>query len=516
MPSSSSVPGRAARALSPIAPAMLVAGVVASSLTGCGDGSTGPGEKLQAPGLHLVAGGNVADTIDRIQAQALVVRVIGQDGRPVARTVVRFTPTEVVTGTGPFPIVRPTMWVSPLTGASWSTLAIDSTDENGQAEALTRMGPTTGAAGVVVSVPVLGFVDTATYTVEPGAPVRIAIAPRDTAVFVGASLSFRGGAVDRHGNTRSDALTYTLSSDRATMSGGTLSASAVGRLRVTARLGNFSDTAGVSIVPRGTITAYTAMQHTGHQLAVFVFDLDGGNFRKLVPSVISGGYFGEMPPVWSSDARTIFYHDNKFDHTRALWVVDVTTGSSRRLATPPNQLAHEAWPNRSRDGQWVYYNGADYGGATLFRIRPDGTGREQVSPASVRQLHPSLSPDGARVAASNGGALEVMDIATKQITPLGVTGFAPAWSPVDDRIAYVAAVSGGGAIHVVGADGSGARAVTSGTSYSGRLDWSSDGKYLVAAAAGGRITVIDVATGEEMPVRITSVDHGFLSPSWKP
>ena len=65
-------------------------------------------------------------------------------------------------------------------------------------------------------------------------------------------------------------------------------------------------------------------------------------------------------------------------------------------------------------------------------------------------------------------------------------------------------------------DGSGERAVTAGTGYVGRLDWSPDGKYLVAANNGGSLVVIDVATGEELPVRLSAGGQSFLSPSWKP
>lgn len=95
----------------------------------------------------------------------------------------------------------------------------------------------------------------------------------------------------------------------------------------------------------------------------------------------------------------------------------------------------------------------------------------------------------------------------------------PAWSPSEDLTAYVAAgESGHGPINVARPDSAGVRTLTAGTDYGGllwRLDWSPDGKYLVASSRG-RITVVDVATGEEMPIRITAVDDGLESPSWKP
>jgi hypothetical protein len=48
------------------------------------------------------------------------------------------------------------------------------------------------------------------------------------------------------------------------------------------------------------------------------------------------------------------------------------------------------------------------------------------------------------------------------------------------------------------------------------MDWSPDGKYLVATRQG-RLTVIDVATGEEMPIRLNALPrHPFAAPAWKP
>jgi Tol biopolymer transport system component len=516
MPSHLAVASRVSLRLSP---ALLAAACAA--LLGCGGGGDGPTTPPQGgtPGLNVVSGAGATDTIEAVQKQPLVVRVVGANGKPLAGRVVTFAPTPIAVPPG---TTLPS-WISPTTTAvatveGWSPIGSGVTDAEGRVGALVRMGAVAGPAAIVVTVPELGLTTTAAYTVTPGAAYTLGVSPRDTAVYVGATVALKAAMRDRAGNARDDAVTYELTGDRATLSGATLSATAIGRVRLKARVGAVSDTMGISIVPRGTIAAYTMVMNTGHQLAVYSFGLDGSNFRKVVPSVIGSGYFGEMPPVWSRDGATIFYHDNKTDHTRSLWAVDVATGVSRRLLSAADQFAHEAWPARSPDGQWVYFNGSEFNEATLFRVRTDGTGREQVGPTGAGQRQPSLSPDGTRVAFSSGGTLAVMDLASKQVTSLGLTAGAPAWSPLGDLIAYVSATDylNSGAIHVVRPDGSGARVVTTGIGYVGRLDWSPDGKYLVAANNGGSLVVIDVATGEEMPVRLTAAGQSFLSPSWKP
>jgi Tol biopolymer transport system component len=477
-----------------------------------GGGGTGPDNS--APGIHAVSGANVADTVSTTLAQPLVVRIIGPDRKPVSDAIVRFNPTILVSGKG----AAATTMVSPTTtGGFFSLLATDTTDASGQASARVQLGGTAGTAGVIVTVPSLSYIDTLTFTVKPGNATRLVMQPQDTAVYVGRSFSLRGTAFDRFGNARTDRVTYTLTNGHASISGTTLAGRSIGRVRLTARVGSLSDTAGVSVVPRGTIAAYSMVMLTGQSASIYTLDLDGSNLRKVVQSEIGPGYNVEAPPVWSTDGKTIFYHDGRVD-ARFLKAVDVATGTSRRLATAGNQLQDEAWPARSPDGQWLYFNGSKYADAVLFRIRTDGTGREQVSPAAPRQFRPSLSRDGTRVAGVNDlgisrpGPIEMMTLSTKTMQQLFVFGIAPAWSPNDDRIAFV---TGAGEIRVVNADGTGLRTVVPGPGYSDRVDWSPDAKYLIAVHNSRRLVVIDVATGEEMPVYIKAGDQFLMSPAWK-
>ena len=472
-----------------------------------------PPEVLYPPGLSVLAGADAIDTVDATPVQALVVRVVAADGKAMRRAVVRFAAVEVP---GPMPGsgLRPSMLLSPVTGNSWQSLHVDSTDDEGRVAARVRMGTVAGAGQVEIAVPVLGASGTATFTVQPGAVAQVGIAPRDTGVLVGRPLTLRAAVQDRHGNARAEAVSLTVSDDRATLSGSTLTGNAVGRVRVTARAAAMSDTAGVSIVPQGTIVAATPPSDTG-RMALYVFDLDGSNKRRLLTSVIAPGYYGELPPVWSSDGSAIYYHDNKSDHTKAIWVADPTTGATRRLPLPPNQLPSEAWPAPSRDGQWVYFNGPAYASPTLYRMRTDGTGTERIG-QGYSMFRPSVSFDGTRVAGLYGGLL-VLDLATGAITQLWVTRFSPAWSPVDDRIAYVDGPEwASGPIHVIQADGTGTRSLTTRAVYTGRVSWSSDAKYLIVSRNDGMLAVIVVATGEEIPIRISAGARPLVMPSWRP
>jgi Tol biopolymer transport system component len=83
----------------------------------------------------------------------------------------------------------------------------------------------------------------------------------------------------------------------------------------------------------------------------------------------------------------------------------------RNLATiptsggPDNQITEGVnaydGPEYSPDGQWIYYNSEEAasvpGHAQLFRMRPDGTGREQLTFDDRVNWFPHLSPDGTQL-----------------------------------------------------------------------------------------------------------------------
>jgi len=125
-----------------------------------------------------------------------------------------------------------------------------------------------------------------------------------------------------------------------------------------------------------------------------------------------------------------------------------------------------------------------------------------------------------------GGGLEILDLRTSQVSVLKVRAATPRWSPAGDLIAYIAQESttsyfdhhsmvGSGELRVIRPDGTGMRTVTrTSTQFGPGIDWSPDGKYLVATVGSqGVVTVVDVATGEQMPVR---VGKSLVAPTWRP
>lgn len=496
--------------ISPARVALLAAAVSAIS-AGC-DNPAGNDTPDKDPGLHVIAGANVADTVLAAPLQALTVELIGEDGKPLAGVPVRFEAAVTNTPEGP---VAPVL-VSDVGGDRFAALVADSTDAAGRAHARVAFGTVAGPGSVRVVVPTLGLQTTASYTIRPGAAARVVTSPQDTMLSIGRSATIRVSVQDRHGNPRTEAPALRVASGPANLAGTTVTGAGFGRAMVVADLGSFADTTMISVVPQGTIAAYTAMRHTGHELALYRFDLDGSNFSKVTPSVMNNGYWGDMPSTWSADGTKLFFHDNNANHTKQLYVYDFATNSRRRLIEPAMQLAHEATPRRSSDGQWVYFTGGLYNEATIHRVRTDGTGRERVRAGR----DPSLSPDGTRLAHVSGSSLVVTTLATGQSVTIAGSAASPQWSPQGNEIAYVSVTDSyyaNGPLRAVKADGTGNRALTaSGTLYRAGFDYSPDGKYIIASSDNAVLTVIETATGVELPISLRRLDHGLWAPSWKP
>jgi TolB protein len=132
-------------------------------------------------------------------------------------------------------------------------------------------------------------------------------------------------------------------------------------------------------------------------------------------------------------------------------------------------------------------------------------------------MYGSASPDGKRLVYVRYGPfpdhrLRILDLVTGAVDKIDVPGYAPAWSPAGDLIAYVDMLAGS-VLKVVRPDGTGQRQVSSGGDYELSVTWSPDGKWLAAATTGRLIRLVNVETGAEITLTYSA---GMRSPSWRP
>ena len=127
--------------------------------------------------------------------------------------------------------------------------------------------------------------------------------------------------------------------------------------------------------------------------------------NKSYPEIPGG--FGEAGPVLangnhaslSPDGRYLAFHSMKGDTTQNLYVLDLDSGSERRLYHDETMHAQE--PRWSPDGKSVAFVGGpnyDLGSFSLFTVKANGTDLRKLTTGHNGLLKsPGWSPDGTRI-----------------------------------------------------------------------------------------------------------------------
>lgn len=121
---------------------------------------------------------------------------------------------------------------------------------------------------------------------------------------------------------------------------------------------------------------------------IYYLPLTGGE-PKLVtdstPSYLHG---------WSPDGRDVVYTAQRISKSPVynIYKQPVNGGPEVQLTFNTSGLADG--PEYSPDGKWIYYNTDQTGTMQLWRMKPDGSGREQLTFDEYNNWFPHISPDG--------------------------------------------------------------------------------------------------------------------------
>jgi len=127
------------------------------------------------------------------------------------------------------------------------------------------------------------------------------------------------------------------------------------------------------------------------------------------------------------------------------------------------------------------------GGAQVAMVNPDGSGFRELTSGPNNNAFPSMSPDGGRFVyrtfGPGGAGLRIMDIETKQVTPIasGYDNF-PLWSPRGDLIMFSRQDEGDYEIYTIKPDGTGLKRLTHSPGNDAHMAWSPDGEHIVFAS----------------------------------
>ena len=185
--------------------------------------------------------------------------------------------------------------------------------------------------------------------------------------------------------------------------------------------------------PSGSMIAFTRVA-SWKATSLYLVRPDGSGLRRLVRGP------NPMNPQWSPNGKRLLYLDGK-PTRRALHVVDVRTGSSKRLVDGVHYYSDPGW---SPDGSMISYVKQ----RRLFVARANGSRPRRLSRLVVWGA-PTWAPDGSRIAfESRRGPASRSDIWTIRPDGSGLRRLTysgdvyeedtkPVWSPDATKIAFV-------------------------------------------------------------------------------
>jgi hypothetical protein len=449
-----------------------------------GSNSTGP--HASSP-IAFIAGNGQTDTISAQLAQALVLRVRPDNGLSPDGHIVQFQSV--------FDSLGVEAYVEDETSEYPNYFAAETTSTVGQVSVIVVLGTHTGKARLVIRVPDFGYVDTATFTVTPGHAAGIRAFPADTAAYPSGTVKLRSVAIDRQGNARTDAVTYSLLSGPASLSGSTVTVTGIGRVLVLGTVNGVHDTSYVSGVPTGRVAA-----SLDNDSGIVAFNMDGSGYTLLTPTPAG-------TVKWAPSGTSLVFDQLQCNGTCGGSGRLLVLNGSTVVTVDTTPGVFDGWPEYSRDGAWIYYTKS----YTLWRAKPDGSVDSLIPTAQYDAVaFPSASPDGSKVAyvQGGGGHLRILFLANDSTVDLGVTAESAVWSPTGNAIAYNAGsyIQGAGGLAVINADGSGQRSypMPANDAYTMQFDWSPDGQWLIARdGQSAKLTLINVASGLRLPLGYT-------------
>lgn len=198
------------------------------------------------------------------------------------------------------------------------------------------------------------------------------------------------------------------------------------------------------ISPDGTTIAISDKCEFGKS-AIYTVPLAGGA-PKLVTRNMPSYWHG-----WSPDGARFAYcgiRDDIFD----IYTIAAVGGEETRLT---HGEGRNDGPDYSFDGEWIYFNSSRTGLMQIWRVRPDGTGLEQITgddagnwfahpcPTNDRVILISYDPDVFDHPRDKHVRVRMMDMDGGNLVTLFTlfggqgTMNSPNWSPAGDAFAYV-------------------------------------------------------------------------------
>lgn len=477
-------------------------------------------------GIHPVAGAGITDTVFALQRQALVVRVRQTDGSLAKGVVVRFEAMAPGDTTRRYePAVFVCALAAPSCGPYASNFVTDTTDSDGRVSVIIRLGQVAGRAGVRMSVPVLGMVDSTFFTVMPGAVAGVRSLAPDTGISVGASAMLRGHVVDRFGNPRTESPVMSLGAGTAftlDAAHGTVTGKAMGTQWLFSRYGEMRDSMTVRVIPPARFVVWAAGAHE-----VRLINSDGTGAPRILAKDIDSG-LGAFPHFDATRRNVSMYRADgtNVNTPNTIVVVDTATLGKREIG-PASGFYGLAMVRPQDDGSLMVVGNRSPGVTyALWRVAPDNTVSLVAELPDLTTCYDcvDITRDGSKVAYLGLGNLRIFTVKTGEWMVLRGNARSPRFSPQGDRIAYLWPGLYGtsdGTLIVTGVDGSNDRQFPNYV-FSPGISWSPDGAYIVGRDSqngfSDALRMVRVSDGVNVLMRFSAPTGGrqdYFQPDWR-
>jgi Tol biopolymer transport system component len=306
--------------------------------------------------------------------------------------------------------------------------------------------------------------------------------------------------------------------------------------------------------------------HTWDGDPLFVADRNGGNPRQIF---IGKPGIHNHYPIWSPDARFIYFVSGIPPNEMDVWRIPSAGGSAERLTHHNSRVAY---PTPIDDRTLVYCAAReDSAGAGLYAMDVERRIPHAVSSGLEEYLSIAASADGRRIVTTVGNpsrniwkapitdhvvdetGLSHFELPTKRAgaprfthdsllylgskggadglwkfkdgseTELwkgsdGAVSEAPAASPDGARICFSVQRKGRATLHMIASDGTGARPIAEMLDARGAPSWSPDGKWIAVVGGEGKATpLFKVPVDGGAPLKLVNPADAVISnPVWSP
>ncbi len=127
---------------------------------------------------------------------------------------------------------------------------------------------------------------------------------------------------------------------------------------------------------------------------IYVLPLEGGE-PKQVTEFTPSYWHGWNP----NNKEVVYVAKRNDDEPYNIYKASIKDG--KEVAVTNFDYGHVDGPEYSPDGKYIYYNGSQSGTMQLWRMRPDGSNKEQLTFDQYNSWFPHISPDGKWIAYLN-------------------------------------------------------------------------------------------------------------------